>query len=68
LQASDAGMNPEQLYPIPYASHYSATGLALGDINGDGCTDAVIADYNNGLVILYGHDCAPDDIFKSNFE
>jgi len=68
LQASDAGMNPEQLYPIPYASHYGATGLAVGDINGDGCTDAVIADYNNGLIILYGHDCAPDDIFNSNFE
>jgi len=67
LQAGDGGMNPEQLYGIPYASHYSATGLALGDINGDGCTDAVIADYNNGLIVLYGHDCS-DDIFASNFE
>lgn len=58
LQASDGGMGVEQLYSIPYASHYGATGLALGDINGDGCTDAAIADYNNGLVLLYGHDCA----------
>lgn len=37
---------------IPYASHYNYQGLALGDINGDKRTDAVIADYNNGLVVL----------------
>jgi hypothetical protein len=58
LQASDGGMGAEQLYAIPYASHYEATGLALGDINGDGCTDAAIADYNNGLVVMYGSGCA----------
>ncbi|MEP7042168.1 MAG: VCBS repeat-containing protein [Dokdonella sp.] len=58
LQASDGGMGPEQLYDLPYASHYGSTGLALGDINSDGCTDAAIADYNNGLVVMYGHDCA----------
>ncbi|TCN35223.1 type VII secretion-associated serine protease mycosin [Kribbella orskensis] len=37
---------------IPYASHYNDQGLALGDINGDQRTDAVIADYNSGLVVL----------------
>ncbi|HVT31300.1 MAG TPA: VCBS repeat-containing protein [Rhodanobacteraceae bacterium] len=58
LQASDGGMGVERLYPIPYASHYGSTALALGDINGDGCTDAVIADYNNGLIMLYGEGCA----------
>jgi len=67
LQGANGGMYPEQLYPLPYASHYGATGLAIGDINGDGCPDAVIADYNSGLVILYGHDCS-DAIFASTFE
>jgi hypothetical protein len=37
---------------IPYASHYDVQGLALGDINGDDRVDAVIADYNYGLVVL----------------
>jgi hypothetical protein len=68
LRDTSGVVRAEQLSAIPYASHYSATGLAIGDINGDGCADAVIADYNNGLVILYGHDCKPDDIFKSDFE
>lgn len=36
---------------MPYASHYNESGLALGDVNGDGRTDAVVADYNNGLLI-----------------
>lgn len=40
-------------FPIPYASHYNRQGLALGDINNDGLKDVAIADYNNGLVILY---------------
>jgi len=36
---------------VPYASHYNESGLALGDITGDGLPDAVIADYNHGLVV-----------------
>ncbi|MGR8978523.1 MAG: FG-GAP-like repeat-containing protein [Gammaproteobacteria bacterium] len=52
-QTSDGGLNPEELYAIPYASHYNKQGLKLGDINGDGHPDAVIADYNNGLVVLH---------------
>jgi len=67
LQASDGGMGVEKLFGLPYASHYQAAGLAVGDVNGDGCTDAVIADYNNGLVILYGHDCS-DAIFDNAFD
>lgn len=45
-------LGEEQLYGIPYASHYSAHGLAIGDVNGDGWPDIVAADYNHGLVIL----------------
>ena len=32
---------------------------SAGDINGDGCTDAVISDYNHGLVRLLGTGCLP---------
>jgi hypothetical protein len=53
LQGSDGALMPEELYPISYASHYNPQGLAVGDINGDGFNDIVIADYNNGLVVLY---------------
>ncbi len=42
----------EELYPIPYASHYEPDGLAIGDITGDGRPDLAITDYNHGLVIL----------------
>lgn len=53
-QQDGSGMlQSEDLYPIPYADHYNPHGLAVGDINSDGLKDIVIADYNNGLVILY---------------
>ncbi|HYL40983.1 MAG TPA: FG-GAP-like repeat-containing protein, partial [Candidatus Binatus sp.] len=42
----------EDLYPVPYASNYNPQGLAIGDVNGDHAPDVVIADPNNGLVVL----------------
>jgi hypothetical protein len=53
-QTATGTLGDEQLFPVPYASSYNPHGLALGDINGDGFTDIVLADYNNGLVILKG--------------
>jgi len=53
LGQPDGGFAAETLDPLPYASHYEPQGLAVGDINGDGRPDVVLADPNNGLVILY---------------
>lgn len=55
VQRQDGNLSTEALYDIPYASQYNSHGLALGDINSDGKNDVVIADYNNGLVILYNN-------------
>jgi hypothetical protein len=52
LQHVTAGLAPEELYPIPYASHYGSSGLAVGDVSGDGRPDLAMADYNHGLVVL----------------
>ena len=52
LQGAGGTLGPEELAEIPYASHYNPHGLAVGDVDGNGSPDVVIADYNNGLVIL----------------
>jgi hypothetical protein len=57
--AAGGGLAAEELSPLPYASHYEPHGLAVGDVNGDLALDAAIADYNNGLVVLYGNAPAP---------
>lgn len=52
LPGTAGALGDPLVYALPYASHYNPQGLALGDVNGDGRTDAVVADYNNGLVVL----------------
>ena len=52
LQNADGSLQAEELYAIPYASHYKPQGLAVGDFNGDGVPDIAVADYNYGLVTL----------------
>lgn len=67
LQRADGTLAPEQLFDVPYASHYNAQGMAVGDFSGDGCPDIAIADYNAGLVTLRnGMDC--DSIFANRFD
>jgi FG-GAP-like repeat/Calx-beta domain/Domain of unknown function DUF11 len=53
LQGSTGSLGLEFLEPVSYASHYEPQGLALGDVNADGRTDAVIADYGQGVLVLY---------------
>ena len=53
FQQNNNLFNTYSLYNIPYASHYGNQAIAIGDINNDNKKDIAIADYNNGLVILY---------------
>ncbi|MCL4872140.1 MAG: PKD domain-containing protein [Anaerolineae bacterium] len=55
LQQADGTLAPYELYPVPYASHYYPQALDVGDINHDGAPDVGLADYNNGLIVLYNH-------------
>jgi hypothetical protein len=49
----NSGSGSYSTYTVPSASHYKPQGFDIGDINNDSLPDMVIADYNNGLVVLY---------------
>ncbi len=51
-QRTDGTLGTPLTNTLPYATRYNVQGLVLGDVNGDGRTDAVIADYNNGMLVL----------------
>ena len=66
------GLEPERGTELPYASLYPPHGIDAGDIDGDGCSDAAVADYNHGLLLLQGNGClepwAPANDLKSDFD
>jgi hypothetical protein len=53
------GLASEVAVTAPYATWFNTQGLAVGDVNGDGCPDVVTANYNAGLVVFPGSDCHP---------
>lgn len=55
FEQNNSVYNSYSLHNIPYASSYNNQGMDVGDINNDGKKDIVLADYNNGLVILYNN-------------
>lgn len=50
---------PERLQSLlnDYLS-YETQGVAAGDVNGDGCTDVALANYNFAVTVLRGRGCA----------
>lgn len=52
------GLDTEVKYQMVQSGHVYFPGLASGDLNGDGCRDAAMADYNYGLVVMTGRQCA----------
>jgi len=56
VQTDDGTLLGEELQSIPYQSSMKAQAIATGDLNGDGLSDAVLANNTSGvgLVLLYG--------------
>lgn len=52
LQKPDGTLAPERLFGVPYATHYLWKAMDIGDVTGDGRPDVVLADTNQGLVVL----------------
>ncbi len=63
------GLGEEIRVPIPYASHYAPEGLALGDLNLDGCPEMIaIADYNYGVVPVTHNLCPESKSITEQYE
>jgi hypothetical protein len=53
----DDGLAALARYDTPVPSELGADGVALGDVTGDGCADVVVADSEQGLLVLVGDHC-----------
>lgn len=51
------GLQGETVVGGPYGTWFNTQGMSVGDVNGDSCTDVVVANYNYGLVIHPGSGC-----------
>ena len=53
LQRPDGRLGAHHGYDLPgYPTHLDFSGLAVGDVTGDGRSDVLTADYINGLVVV----------------
>jgi fibronectin type 3 domain-containing protein len=52
LGRGDGTLAPEALYTLPFGNDYRQQGIDVGDINGDGAPDVVLANDSSGLVVL----------------
>jgi FG-GAP repeat len=49
----DGRLGAEQFFDLPsYATHFDPRSLSVGDVTGDGKPDVVLAEYNEGLVVV----------------
>jgi hypothetical protein len=65
LQGAGGTLQAEDLYPVPYATHYNRHALAIGDLNGDFLPDVAFADYNSGVNVLYNVGSLPTPVLTS---
>jgi sugar lactone lactonase YvrE len=57
-QQEGGGLDDEIKYFVRHSGHPLHPSLATGDLNSDGCRDAVASDYNYGLIVLRGRNCS----------
>lgn len=53
----DTGLDTEVKHFTLQSANPSLPALAAGDLNGDGCKDLAMADYNYGLIVMHGRQC-----------
>jgi hypothetical protein len=65
FQQGDGSLGGLETYDLPYATWLNPHGMAMGDFNNDGMDDLVFANYNYGVVILWGWDGTPAIVIRN---
>jgi hypothetical protein len=58
-QLAGGGLGSERLDDAPVQDHANRQGLAIADLDADGCPDALVGHNQFGLVVLRGENCTP---------